>query len=149
MRCNDEGREIVKFFEGFRSSVYSCSAGVPTIGWGSTYYTDGTRVSPGDPEISKEQAEDLLVFGLRTAENAVARLVKPVALNENQFSSLVSFVYNIGSGNFQSSTLRQRLRRKDYSKAALEFPKWRRANGRILRGLVERRKREKALFLKC
>ena len=124
MRCNDEGREIVKFFEGFRSSVYSCSA-------------------------SKEQAEDLLVFGLRTAENAVARLVKPVALNENQFSSLVSFVYNIGSGNFQSSTLRQRLRRKDYSKAALEFAKWRRANGRILRGLVARRKKEQTLFLKC
>ena len=61
---------------------------------------------------------------------------------------LVSFVYNIGSGNFQSSTLRQKLRRKDYAKAALEFPKWRRANGQILRGLVNRRKKEKELFLK-
>ena len=148
MRCNDEGREIVKFFEGFRSKPYRCSAGVPTIGWGSCYRLDGTRVTMGDPSVSKDEAEEFLVFGLRTAENAVARLAKPTPLNENQFSSLVSFVYNIGSGNFQSSTLRQKLRRKDYAKAALEFPKWRRANGQILRGLVNRRKKEKELFLK-
>ena len=148
MRCNHEGREIVKFFEGFRSRPYRCSAGVPTIGWGSCYRLDGTRVTMGNPPVSKDEAEELLVFGLRTAENAVARLAKPTPLNENQFSSLVSFVYNIGSGNFQSSTLRQKLRRKDYAKAALEFPKWRRANGQILRGLVNRRKREKELFLK-
>ena len=148
MRCNDEGREIVKFFEGFRSKPYRCSAGVPTIGWGSCYRLDGTRVTMDDEPVSKDEAEELLVFGLRTAENAVARLAKPAALNENQFSALVSFVYNIGGSRFRSSTLRQRLRREDYAKASAEFPKWRRAAGKILKGLVARRKREQALFLK-
>ena len=74
--------------------------------------------------------------------------INAAALNENQFSALVSFVYNIGGSRFRSSTLRQRLRREDYAKASAEFPKWRRAAGKILKGLVARRKREQALFLK-
>lgn len=147
MRCNDEGREIVKFFEGFRAKPYRCSAGVPTIGWGSCYRLDGTRVTMDDEPVSKDEAEELLVFGLRTAENAVARLVG-VPLTANAFSSLCSFTFNVGSSRLKSSTLRSRLNRKDYYKASLEFPKWRRGGGKILKGLVARRKREQALFLK-
>lgn len=146
MRTNKKGIEIVKHFEGFRSRPYRCSAGIPTIGWGSCYRTDGTRVAMDDPQVSKEEAEELLVFGLRTAEKAVARLVG-VPLTANAFSSLCSFTFNVGSSRLRSSTLRSRLNRKDYYKASLEFPKWRRGGGVILPGLVRRRVAERELFL--
>jgi lysozyme len=67
--------------------------------------------------------------------------------HRNEFSSLCSFIYNVGSGNFQSSTMRMKLNRLDYGGAADEFPKWRKSAGRILPGLVRRRAAEKALFL--
>ena len=78
-------------------------------------------------------------------EQAVLRLIH-VPLTNNQFSALVSFTYNVGSGNLASSTLRQKLNRQEYDAAADEFPKWRRAAGKILKGLVLRRKEEQALF---
>ena len=84
---------------------------------------------------------------MRTAENAVARIVR-TSLNLNQFSSLVSLVYNIGSGRFMSSTIRSKLNRQDYTGASNEFWKWRRSNGRIMRGLVLRREDEAKLFRK-
>jgi lysozyme len=146
MRTNKKGIEIVKHFEGFRSRPYRCSAGIPTIGYGACYYPDGTRVTMGDRQVSKDQAEELLVYGLRTAEKAVARLVG-VPLTVNAFSSLSSFVFNVGSSRFRSSTLRQRLNRKNYAQAAMEFPKWRRGGGVILPGLVRRRSAERELFL--
>ncbi len=145
MRINNDGLEIVKKFEGYRSQPYRCSADVPTIGFGSTYNLDGSRVTMDDAEIDRDEADALLRFGLRHAENAVARLVK-VPLTVDAFSSLVSFIYNVGSGNFSASTLRSRLNRKEYIGAANEFWKWRRAGGRILKGLVNRRKAEKNLF---
>ena len=67
MKINEEGLEIVKLFEGYRSKPYKCSAGVPTIGYGSTYHINGNRVAMDDREISKDEANDLLVFGLRHA----------------------------------------------------------------------------------
>ena len=85
---------------------------------------------------------------LLTTENAVARLVRS-PLTENQFSAVCCLVYNVGSGKFRSSTIRMKLNRKDYEGAANEFWKWRRAGGKILRGLVRRRKEEELLFLKC
>lgn len=147
MKINEEGLEIVKLFEGYRSKPYRCSAGVATIGYGSTYHINGDRVDMDDREIDKDEANELLVFGLRHAENAVGRTVK-VPLTHDAFSSLTSFVYNVGIGNFRSSVLRSRLNRKDYTGASNEFWKWRRASGRILKGLVKRREFEKRLFLK-
>ena len=66
---------------------------------------------------------------------------------QNQFDALCSLVYNIGIVNFRTSTLLRKLNKKKYKRAAKEFPKWRRANGKVLRGLVKRRKAEKELFL--
>ena len=146
MRTNKKGIEIVKHFEGFRSRPYRCSAGIPTIGYGACYYPDGSRVTMHDKPVDKNQAEELLVYGLRTAEKAVARLVG-VPLTVNAFSSLSSFVFNVGSSRFRSSTLRQRLNRENYTQAAMEFPKWRRGGGVILPGLVRRRAAERELFL--
>ena len=142
---NEAGLGIIKSFEGWRSSVYHCGARW-TIGWGSTYDSNGDRVTPDHPDIDKAEGEDLLRQEVRHVEKTIARVVK-APLTENQFSSLVSFVYNVGSGNFFRSTMRQKISRLDYEGAADELPKWRRAAGRILPGLVRRRVAERNLFL--
>jgi lysozyme len=146
MFCNEAGLQIIKIFEGFRSQPYRCSADVPSIGYGSTFCMDGRRVRMDMEPVTKDEAEDLLRWGVKNSERAVDKLIR-VGLNSNEFSSLVSFVYNLGSGRLQSSTLRVKLNRGDRLGAADELPKWRRAGGRILRGLVLRRQAERELFL--
>jgi lysozyme len=147
MKINERGLQIIKLFEGFRSAPYLCSANVATIGFGSTRTFDGSRVTLSHAPIDEAEAEELLLREINNSEKAVDRLIK-VRLNNNEFSSLVSFVYNLGSGRLQSSTLRSLLNRNaPREMVASEFPKWRRAGGRILAGLVRRRAAEKALFL--
>jgi len=148
MKINEEGLAIIKYYEGCSNTVYRCPSGVPTIGYGSTFDLDSNRITMDHGDITDEEATAYLVRGLRTSENAVARLVT-APLNANQFSSLVSFCYNIGASNFQASTLRMKLNRLDYLGAAGEFWKWRRGggDGRILKGLVFRRASERQLFL--
>tara|TARA_R100001082_G_scaffold8635_1_gene5067 strand:- start:8201 stop:8644 length:444 start_codon:yes stop_codon:yes gene_type:complete len=146
MRINEIGLNLIKTFEGFRSEPYFCSAMVPTIGFGSTWSFNGSRVTLHHPPITKDEAEELLLREIRNSEKAVDRLIK-VELNENEHSALQSFVYNLGSGRLQSSTLRRKINRGDFEGAADEFPKWRRAGGKILKGLVLRRAAERKLFL--
>ena len=146
MKCNEAGLQIIKVFEGFRSSPYKCSAGVPTIGYGSTRGFDRRPVKMSMGSITEDEAYKLLKRDIGSAERSVSRLIK-VDLNDNEFSSLVSFVYNLGSGNLQNSTLRSKLNRDDREGASNEFPKWRRAGGKILKGLVLRREAERNLFL--
>ena len=147
MRINERGLKIIKLFEGFRSAPYLCSAMVPTIGFGSTWSFDGSRVTLRRPPIEESDAEELLLREVGRCEQAVDRLIK-VELNENEHSALQSFVYNLGSGRLQSSTLRSLLNRNaPREQVADEFPKWRRAAGKILQGLVRRRAAERALFL--
>ena len=114
-------------------------------GWGSTYDAKGVRITPSHPDIDEVEGLALLLQEVQNSENAIRRIVK-APLNENQFSSLCSFVYNVGSGNFYRSTMRQRLSRLDYEGASDEFPKWRKSAGRVLPGLVRRRRVEQALF---
>ena len=83
---------------------------------------------------------------LSIAERGVLKQTK-VPLTDNQFDALCSFVFNLGSGAFQSSTLRRRLNRGDYEGAANEFPRWVFAGGRKLKGLIKRRSDERLLFL--
>ena len=147
MNINERGLQIIKLFEGFRSAPYLCSANVATIGFGSTRTFDGSRVTLSHASIDEAEAEELLLREINNSEKAVDRLIR-IRLNNNEFSSLVSFVYNLGSGRLQSSTLRSLLNRNaPREMVASEFPKWRRAGGRILAGLVRRRAAEKALFL--
>ena len=147
MRINERGLKIIKLFEGFRSAPYLCSAMVPTIGFGSTWSFDGSRVTLRHPPIEESDAEELLLREVGRCEQAVDRLIR-VELNENEHSALQSFVYNLGSGRLQSSTLRSLLNRNaPREQVADEFPKWRRAAGKILQGLVRRRAAERALFL--
>ena len=137
---------IIKEFEGLRLEAYDDGVGVMTIGYGTTRYPDGTRVKRGD-KITLEQAEEYLRHDLRQFEVDVNNLVK-VPLTQNQFDALTSIVYNIGSGAFSKSTLLKKLNERDYKGAADQFLVWNKAGGRTLQGLVNRRTRERQLFLK-
>ena len=143
---NEAGLELIKHYEGWRKSVYLCSAARATIGWGSTWDRNGDAVTLKHLDITKKQGEYLLIREVRHSEAEIRKLVK-TELTENMFSSLCSFIYNVGSGNFQKSTMRMRLNRGLHEEAADEFPKWRKAGGRIVKGLVRRRKQERELFL--
>ncbi|WP_370584683.1 lysozyme [Oculatella sp. LEGE 06141] len=140
---NQEGLNLVKNFEGFRSQAYRDPVGVWTIGYGHT----GADVRAGQV-ITRAEGEALLRQDLRRFENHVRRLVK-VPLSSNQFSALVSFTYNVGQGALAGSTLLRLLNRSDYRGAADQFPRWNKAGGRVLAGLVRRRSAERALFLKA
>ena len=146
MKIGKPGLEIIKHFEGFSSDPYLCPADVATIGYGATYGFDHKRITMAHCPISLEEGEALLAQELRSVERSVGRLIQ-VALTQNQFDALVSFTFNLGSGRLQSSTLRSKLNRKDYEGAADEFPKWRKAGGKVLLGLVKRRAVERKLFL--
>lgn len=140
LRTNSAGLDIIKESEGLELKAYICPAGVWTIGYGHT-----KDVKPGDV-LTEEQAENLLIDDLKIYEGYVRKYVN-VDLNKNQFSALVSFVYNIGPLNFKNSTLRRKLNKKLFAEAANEFSRWNKAGGKILPGLVKRRAKEKALFL--
>ena len=143
MLISQNGIDLIKSFEGFRAKTYVCPAGKKTIGWGHT----GSDVFEGQT-ITEKEAEEILRKDLIFAETSVIELVdRP--LTQNQFDALVSFVFNVGRGNFSKSTLRKLLNSGDIKKASAEFDKWIYSNGSVLSGLVERRKREKALFLKA
>lgn len=143
---------LVKKFEGLHKvqkdgmiASYRCPAGKWTIGWG---HTKGVR---SGQKITVEQAEDFLRQDLEECCNQVIAAVK-VDLSQAQLDALVSFVFNLGIGNFQSSTLLKKLNRGDYDGAATEFSKWNKARDAktgvlgSLPGLTRRRTAEAALF---
>jgi lysozyme len=146
MRCNQEGIDLIKSFEGCELIAYYCSAGVVTVGYGHT----GPEVKPG-LRWTKEKAEEVLKSDLRKFEMAIRELVK-VPLNENEFSALVSLCFNIGPLAFAKSTLLRLLNLKQKTLAAEEFSRWNKVGGKIVPGLAprlsRRREAEKALFLK-
>ena len=143
---NEAGLGIIKPLEGWSASVYKCPAGRFTVGWGSTWDNRGRPITADQADINEKYGTTLLRRELRHVESAIRRLIK-TELTDNMFSALGSFAYNVGTGNLQRSTLRMKLNRGQYEGAADEFPKWRRAGGRILSGLVRRRKAEMGLFL--
>ena len=146
MKTSEAGLAIIKRFEGWFPVPYLDPIGIPTIGYGSIWGHDGRRTTLEHPAITEEQGEELLRRDMAHSESAVRRLIR-VPLDEGQFSALVSFTYNLGAGNLHASTLRQKANRGDMIGAADEFPKWRWAGGRILRGLVRRRAEERHLWL--
>ena len=146
MVVSKNGLNLIKEFESFKSKPYLCPSGVPTIGYGSTYYPDGKKVTLQDKEITEQKASEILEYiANKDFGNNINKVVK-VPLNQNQFDALVSFAYNVGNGNFNSSTLLRKLNSSDYEGAANEFKKWNRSGGKILAGLARRRKAEKELF---
>lgn len=146
MRISQKGIELIKRFEGFASSPYLCSAGVPTIGYGSTYYEDGTKVKLSDSSISEEKAESLFKKVVNHYELAVDSIVRN-DITQNQFDALVSFAYNVGVTNFKNSTLIKKVNANpndpDITK---QFMRWIRAGGKVIKGLINRRRVEAQLY---
>lgn len=140
-RTSQNGINLIKGFEGCRLRAYQDSVGVWTIGYGHTSSVYCGQV------ITQAQAESLLKTDLVSRENVINQNVK-VPINQNQFDALVSFVYNLGAGNFLKSDLLKYLNKSQYTKAANEFVLWSYAGGKKLAGLVKRRTAEKALFMK-
>ena len=139
MRTSRKGIEFIKAHEGLRLDAYLCPAGVPTIGYGHTH---GVKI--GD-RITAEQAERLLIGDLIVAETEVNRY--GFDLTQNQFDALVSFVFNVGAGNFRSSTLLKRLKASPNDPdIANQFKRWVYGGGKVLPGLARRRNEESKLY---
>jgi len=144
-KISSDGLLIVKHFEGRELRAYQDSVGVWTIGYGHTSAAGAPQVYAG-LTITEQQAEDILKKDLELFENGVRDLVK-VPINGDQFAALVSFSFNVGLGALADSTLLRKLNSGDYQGAANEFPRWVKAGGQTLPGLVRRRDAERALFL--
>lgn len=137
------GIDLITSFEGCRLTAYQDSVGVWTIGYGHT-----SGVYQG-MTITEEEAIAFLRQDLKTAENTENAVNSNVTygINQNQFDALVSFTFNVGTGNFTSSTLLKKLNAGDVNGAANEFDRWIYAGGQVLEGLVRRRAAEKQMFL--
>lgn len=136
-------RDIIKKHEGLRLKAYPDpgSGGVPwTIGYGHT-----RNVKKGDV-ITQATAEHFLDEDMEEAYSIVDAAVK-VPITRQQRDALCSFVFNVGGGNLRKSTLLKKLNAGDYKGAAAEFPRWNKASGKVMPGLVKRRGEERALFL--
>jgi lysozyme len=134
-------RELVEFYEGFRSHAYKCPAGVCTIGYGHT----GPDVHYG-LVISRKTAQELLVRDMQHAADAVARIVK-VPLSEAQYGALISWTYNVGAGAATDSTVIFLVNQRRYLSAAEALLRWVHVDGEISSGLMKRRRAERRLFL--
>jgi len=140
-----QGLAIIKKHEGLRLSSYLCPAGVPTIGYGNTRHPDGRKVILGEKLSSEKEATQLLLASLQSFEAAVNRHLPN--LNQCQFDALVSFTYNVGTGAFIKSTLLKKAKVNPADPSILdEFQKWVRGGGKVLPGLVTRRREEANLY---
>lgn len=145
MNVNKQGIQLVKSFEGCFLNAYLCPAKVWTIGYGSTKYPNGKSVKQGD-KITQQEAETLLSDTLDEFSKGVSKLIK-VELNDNQFSALVSFAFNLGVGALSKSTLLKKVNSNPNDKTIeQEFMKWVNAGGKKLNGLVRRRTAESKLY---
>ena len=145
MSVSNKGVDLICEFEGKRLVAYDDGVGVWTIGFGTIKYPNGVRVKKGDT-CTLDQAKEYMRHDLIEFEHTVNSSVK-VPLNQNQFDALVSLAYNIGSNAFKSSTLVKKLNTGDIRGAADQFDVWVNAGGKRMQGLVNRRDREKLLFL--
>ena len=150
--------DLIKAFEGCHNTPYLCPAKLWTIGYGHVLYPEQARLKadqrpsyPLKPEHNRvwdaDEIDALLAADLQRFQDGVSRLCPASDDSQPQFDALVSFAFNVGLGNLQSSTLRMKYNRGEYTGAADEFLKWNKSNGKVLQGLVRRREAERALFL--
>jgi GH24 family phage-related lysozyme (muramidase) len=147
-KLSKAGARLIAGFEGFRAELYNDAAGHCTIGYGHLVHhgrCDGSEPAEFRKGITREQALDLLLEDAAQAADAVNRNVQ-VALSQDQFDALVSFVFNVGAGAFGESTLLRMLNEGRYDAVPKQLDRWVKADGRTLEGLVRRRKAEGALF---
>lgn len=154
MKLDEKGYLLIQGFEGLSLKPYRCSAGVPTIGYGNTFYPNGRKVTMKDKPITKEYAVEIFKFVADMFAKDVNSLIKS-KVNQNQFNALVSFAYNLGTDidadnipeGLGDSTLLKRVNANPNDKSiANEFLKWNKADGKVVNGLTKRRNKEKDLY---
>lgn len=138
MKTSQRGIDLIKQFEGLRLTAYKCPAGVYTIGYGHT------RGVKRGMKITEEEASAYLAADLRNSEKAVERYDSIYHWNQNEYDALVSFTFNCGATNLRSLL---RNGRRNRSQIAATLPLYRKAGGKVLKGLERRRAAEKSLFL--
>jgi lysozyme len=167
MKTSDEGIHLMHLFEGYKDKPYLCSAHMWTIGWGHVLYQDQIKLpiirkegyngilrkeyplrSEDNRVWSKDELVKIFKDDLVSFESGVLRLAPNLASHQHKFDACVAFAFNVGLGNFQRSTIRQKIKREDWEGAADAFMQWTKAGGKVLKGLVRRREAERALFLK-
>lgn len=139
MKTSEEGRALIKKFEGCELEAYQCSANVWTIGYG---HTQG--IKEGDV-CTQEDADRMLEEDLEEFEGYVQEAVN-VPLEQHEFDALVAWTYNLGPSNLRSSTMLKRLNDSKFDQVPLEMRRWNKAGGKVLDGLVRRREAESLLF---
>ena len=156
MITSEDGIKLIKHFEGCHYKPYLCPALLWTVGYGHVLYPEQNKLplsqrksynlkAEHNRNWSQEEVDELLKKDLRRFELGVSRYIT-IPLNDNQFSSLVSFAFNLGNGTLQSSSVRSKLNRGDKEGAMEVLLKYCRAGGKVLKGLQRRREAEFNLF---
>ena len=145
MKISNNCLDLVEHYEGLRLEAYRCPAGVLTIGYGTIRYPEGEKVKEGDT-CTKEQAEVWLKYELNKASDHLND--QKWDLNQNQHDALCSFIYNLGWGALKGSTLYLLIDKNiNDPKIGMEFYRWVRAGGEVLKGLQFRRLSEYHLYV--
>ena len=156
MKLSEAGMALLNEFEGFRSKPYLDSVGKPTIGWGTTYYPNGTPVRMSDKPVTRTEAARIKQAVLNEDFSPAVNMmfsdeIERGAITQNMFDALISLVYNIGVMGLKASSIYRNIKAGRYSAAADSFLLYNkgRINGRleVTGGLVTRRHKERALFL--
>ena len=137
---------LARRFEGLYLTPYLCPAGVPTVGYGATYYEDGTHVQLSDPAITKKRAEALLLWMVRTVYLPAVLRLCPTLDSPQRLAAIADWTFNLGSGNLRASNLRKRILARDWEAVPAELRKWNKGGGKVLRGLTIRREAEVSLL---
>jgi lysozyme len=138
---------LCRQFEGYRAKPYLCPAGIPTIGYGSTYYSDGRKVDLNDPPMDEPTARALLMVELNhTYLLGVLRNCPGLITDERKCNAIVDFCYNLGIGRLQTSTLKRKINANDWEGAKEQLMLWTKGGGKVLPGLLKRRTAECALL---
>jgi len=139
MKISIEGIALIKKFEGCRLESYKCAAGVLTIGYGSTKLVEMGMT------ITQEGAEELLLKDIAEFEEFVLE-ASEMPLSQHQFDALVSWTFNLGGANLNASTMLKVLNKGEYEDVPAQIKRWNKAGGKVLEGLIRRRKAEALLF---
>lgn len=138
--------QIARLFEGFKAKPYRCPANVPTIGFGTTIYPTGRKVSMSDQPITMDTADTYLSYEMKKAILSTIKYCPILLTDEKRLAAIADFVYNLGAGRLQSSTLRRKINQQNWSEVKKQLMRWTRGGGRVLSGLVKRRTVEASLI---
>ena len=139
---------LCRQFEGYRAKPYLCPANVATIGYGSTYYADGCKVTLEDAPMDEPTARALLMVELKhTYLPGVVRNCPILLTDERKCNAIVDFCYNLGTGRLQTSTLKRKINAQDWEGAKEQLMLWNKGGGKVLAGLTKRRLAECTLIL--